>query len=437
MSGTTSVEIEPGEFIPAPDSSSEPATEEPFVKARSTAQGGIAASCQKLKSSTQLLAQAADEGSNTVACYDPIASSLGATPTQDELQRRALGPDSTAAASAMAADSRLPIRCTTDKKVDTWYYGRDFYCLIKPNVVINTLEVPSGRIIGTAVWTITHATGLSPRTGTFWNYAAFYLVSASGEAPTTVSSFNTCQGNCYTQSGYPFTGWQTVSPGGRASGFNNLSSNPPTNVVYNGLQTSSSDGFKSARSTPGYLTYQSPIKFRCDAQTGVGAAQGCVVPSITPQLVLAGRSGGNTSAGMILWFQYNNIDHWGQYPNGKPLTRLASDAQGNANRRALCENGVWKKDSRVYDDSCDEFPFAKTYQSGNMLGQTASQCSQVFMTYANGRWTGHVYPGYSTSQRCVLGHITLNSNSSVGGSYGAFVQNSRVLNGDPFWIGVF
>jgi hypothetical protein len=152
--------------------------------------------------------------------------------------------------------------------------------------------------------------------------------------------------------------------------------------------------------------------------------------------VLTGYYSGNTSSAFVWWFQSSNNDHWGQYPNGAALTRLNNPNQAAANRAAMCAGFI--ANPVVTNDSCDEFPFAATYQSGNLLGQTPSQCSQVVPEYnsTTGQWTFIPYPGYSASQRCGIGHVRLSDNQSVGGMYGAFIQNNRIIDQDRFYLGV-
>lgn len=136
----------------------------------------------------------------------------------------------------------------------------------------------------------------------------------------------------------------------------------------------------------------------------------------------------------MAYFMYWHDDHWGQKPAGTPLTRLADVNQARRNRDAMCDGFV--EDPQVASDSCDEFPFASSYQNGNMLGLSPSQCAEVFPIWvgAPNYWEFVVSEGYSTSQRCGIGHVTLSHNQSTGGAYGAFIRNNRVLDGDPFWM---
>lgn len=164
------------------------------------------------------------------------------------------------------------------------------------------------------------------------------------------------------------------------------------------------------------------------------------MPAFVPQLALSGLNGTNPSAALIDWIQTYNSDHWGQYPNGTPLTRLNNPFVAETNRSVMCGSFV-PQPTIVPNDSCDEFPFASTYQSGAELGLTAANCGEGQMVWLTNtsQWVflpvpGQTGPVWNPTQRCAVGHIPLSSNQSVGGSYSQLIQNNRLLDQDPFWI---
>lgn len=96
-------------------------------------------------------------------------------------------------------------------------------------------------------------------------------------------------------------------------------------------------------------------------------------------------------------------------------------------------------------DTCDEFPFAGTYENpANNGGITdGAQCVQVTAiqidkptgTNEAADWPSTVTLGTPTGQEtCVRGHIPGKLNSSVGGSYGNLVRSNRLDDNDPFWM---
>jgi hypothetical protein len=100
-------------------------------------------------------------------------------------------------------------------------------------------------------------------------------------------------------------------------------------------------------------------------------------------------------------------------------------------------------------DSCDEYPFAATYENPANSGaiKSGSECAQVTaVQIANptGNNEAADWPTVTPLQTptkaelCARGHIPLNLNKSVGGSLGNFVQGSgqRLIDHDPFWVTV-
>jgi hypothetical protein len=187
---------------------------------------------------------------------------------------------------------------------------------------------------------------------------------------------------------------------------------------------------------------------RCDSE--VGSSSGCVDDDFTPTLSLSLAQYG-AAAYMIYWAQ-NNLTPWGSQAAGMPLTRLADSATRVSNRAAICGDGTFVNEGSAIGgndsdtDSCDEFPFAGTYQSAGLAGFTGSACAQV-TAVSSGTTTGNEaadWPGvavpagttYSPSAPCVRGHIPFALNSAVGGAYGNLILANRLIDGDTFWVAV-
>jgi hypothetical protein len=207
---------------------------------------------------------------------------------------------------------------------------------------------------------------------------------------------------------------------------------------------------------------------RCDnaAQTDAGdpgddstvppvdTGPGCVDQNNIPTLFLSLATYG-ASAAMIQWAQANESSHWGLQGVGQPLTRLASQATQRSNRTTICGPSVFTADPALntalapYDDqdSCDEFPFAATYQSGAQTGVTSgTACAQLTVVQTGtsnnpaneaADWAAVTTIGTPTlTENCVRGHIPLALNTGVGGAYGRFVRTNRLLNMGKFWVAV-
>jgi hypothetical protein len=193
--------------------------------------------------------------------------------------------------------------------------------------------------------------------------------------------------------------------------------------------------------------WDSPISYRCDDDMPGIAGPGCVFPEFTPTLILS-RGEFGAAAAMIQWAQANLDGKWG-LPDHE-LTRLAVTTKSNNNNKIICRRGwhpfgPWVAGKVSVKDSCDEFPFAATYQSGALNGVTSGkQCAQVEAvktsdTGSVAKIWNEVRPigKFSPDAKCVRGHIPLTLNVDLGrDGYLDFIKSERLLNEDPFLLTV-
>lgn len=198
---------------------------------------------------------------------------------------------------------------------------------------------------------------------------------------------------------------------------------------------------------------------RCDSVIPKNSV-GCVNPDFTPTLDIPLSTGG-ASADMVRWAQQNLSGHWGLRGQGEPLHRLGDDGQTSDNRGVICD-GSFTPDQAITDalapygdkDSCDEFPFARTYESGAMTTgadgaakpyvTSGAQCAQVTAVQTGTSGTDEaadwktVQPTGTPSgtEPCVRGHIPNLLNGAVGRMYGNFSPSNRLVDKDPFWLAV-
>jgi hypothetical protein len=197
---------------------------------------------------------------------------------------------------------------------------------------------------------------------------------------------------------------------------------------------------------------------RCDnGDTGDGTA-GCVDEKFIPTLYLSYALYG-ASVDMVNFAANNIPPYYGNEfsPTPTPLHRLASTTQQTANRKVICGTAVFTPDSTITaalapygdKDSCDEYPFAATYESGAMQtgfdGQpkpfvtTGADCWQGTAVQSGSDgvepadWNVMLLDSTSTTQ-CIRAHIPQNLNTALGGAYGRFIQKQRLLDKDAFWV---
>lgn len=190
------------------------------------------------------------------------------------------------------------------------------------------------------------------------------------------------------------------------------------------------------------------------------STDGCVDESFIPTLLISQAVDG-ASADMLDWAQNNLSGAWGLQGTGQPLHRLADSVVLNNNREIICDSS-FTSDSTItaaltpYNDvdSCDEYPFAGTYESGAQVDgadgnqkpyvTTGADCAQVTaeQTATSGTseatdWNTVTINGTpATSAPCVRGHIPNRLNGLVGSQYGTLIQTTRLIDKDPFWLRV-
>ncbi|MBE1488213.1 hypothetical protein [Plantactinospora soyae] len=120
------------------------------------------------------------------------------------------------------------------------------------------------------------------------------------------------------------------------------------------------------------------------------------------------------------------------------MRRLADESLQRTNRNIICDSTFVPRPAEVPEDSCDEFPFAATYESGAMLGLTGAQCAEVlpYIDDVTGTWDVRYLKPVTGSERCVRGHVSLASNTDVGGDLGRLTTAQRLLDHEEYWIGI-
>lgn len=202
---------------------------------------------------------------------------------------------------------------------------------------------------------------------------------------------------------------------------------------------------------------------RCDNGVAVSNSKGCVDEKFTPTMYISYSEGG-ASVDMINYYE-ENVSPWygNQYsPAPTPLHRLTdpilTGPKGN-NREIIC--GSMTLDPTItaalapYNDgdSCDEYPFASTYESGAMEDGAdgnpkpyvtdGADCVQVTADHTNTTnqfeptdWVSVTVNSTTATNPCIRGHIPGKLNSYVGGVYRGLIGTARLLDKDAFWVEV-
>ncbi|MEU6230955.1 hypothetical protein [Streptomyces sp. NPDC047042] len=178
---------------------------------------------------------------------------------------------------------------------------------------------------------------------------------------------------------------------------------------------------------------------RCDNE--ISKYAGCIIPAFIPTFVIdyAKYPAGSD---YINQAQLYIKSYPGLEGDGQPLHREADDTVATKNRNKVCDSTFKPEDkfNKKYEIQCDEYPFARTKESGAQLGITSgSQCKQFTA------WPGlkDQEPRQNYIMQATVPHGTANcarasmlkaDNEGIGGDLGRFYVKNRIINNDPFWV---
>ncbi|MER7350443.1 hypothetical protein ABT390_34110 [Streptomyces aurantiacus] len=180
------------------------------------------------------------------------------------------------------------------------------------------------------------------------------------------------------------------------------------------------------------------FKVRCD--NSVNRFAGCVVPSFTPTLVVPKKH--KEARAFIAVAQASMSTHPGLKGAGKPLHREGSLKESEKNRAVICDS-TYKAASNTPNPTCDEFPFAKSKESGRRLGvKSGKECQWYWVAEdtVNGKknsllmWDGLFEAKLPPSAKCARASMPSIQNKGVGGALGNLTKEERLLNNDPYWV---
>jgi hypothetical protein len=253
-----------------------------------------------------------------------------------------------------------------------------------------------------------------------------------------------CSGACSTSAQDSY-GSPTWTSGDTHQAFMHVSHSWTNTTGQNAMNLSWSMELSSTGPTPGAATYNwsapSNMEVRCDAEVGSGA--GCVFDKYIAGFTV--NTAKYPSASAFYWVTEEKLaSHPGARNYQKPLHRLADETAKAANRAKICDS-TFSPRPETPSPSCDEYPFAASYESGGQLGITSgSQCAQF---YANpqaansGQWELDLDDRYLLPaatqvwpQVCGRANIPLDQNTGVGGDLGRFVSAQRLLDGDAYYV---
>ncbi|MEU5646635.1 NucA/NucB deoxyribonuclease domain-containing protein [Streptomyces milbemycinicus] len=334
------------------------------------------------------------------------------------------------------ADSRAttPLAAAGACSAQPGYYRADrhSYCLSDTRITYTLYDPQSGAVTGVGEISLSSSATLDPRSG-WWNelFTATVTKTEGHVTNLAVSLTASCSNSCGMLNADAW-GTKVLVLGQSVSSHVTFSAYPAS-----GTETMITPQYMVKLYQPGDTpgdwdhNWSLPIKVRCDAEL---SGYGCVIDQIRALLDLPLSRYGEAAA--TYWFaQSALVDQWGTPDN--PLSRNKDEGAAKANRYRTCEEGSsirFDPQDDIQDDSCDEYPFAGTFEGGTDGGL----CAEILPKFEDGGWRIYYFEGRQPTgnEPCVRGHVPLPKNESAGGKYGNFIQDERVLDTEKFTVSI-
>ncbi|AVH54583.1 hypothetical protein C4B68_00595 [Streptomyces dengpaensis] len=322
---------------------------------------------------------------------------------------------------------------------------RDSICS-RHGVVIIMMDVTTGVILGNAYGTLEQEIDTQNAIPEFFEYMKFDLTKAdltSSAMTVKVDAICSLDTSCK-QNADPWNAPRPITVGGSIDGgftrsWTGNTGNKSFLISYaltaniGGTVGTTRWGGHGEQNGGQYLV-------RCDAE--VGSYAGCVVPAFTPTFVVSQQySQARQFIGMV---QASMATHPGWEGRGQPLHRESVQSEVDKNRAVVCDSTFKPHASTPPPVQCDEFPFARTKESGRRLGVTSGAACQQYMvtsqTIEGKLYLSLTWPGLnqgklpSADAKCARASMPKAQNEGVGGDLGRKTVEWRLLENDAYWV---
>ncbi|MGQ4514592.1 hypothetical protein [Streptomyces sp. DW26H14] len=294
-------------------------------------------------------------------------------------------------------------------------------------------DLDTGLPLGTAEMELDAVVSLNASSAKFTE--TNYISMVGGDLPLLLTNVT---GDCSSACTAGSTTGETsaaLTLGSTVSGVTTFTDNPAQ-----GAKDETTPELSILQAAPGDIpldpAVDSGVPVRCD--TGLiktnakvpSTSTGCVHDLFKPTVTFSLAQTGSTVA-IDDWAIETVNPAWGQ---AEPLERISDEKVRDANRAAICDSTFV---GQYADDSCEEYPFASTTQSGGWNGLTGEQCAQVeAVNDGGGNWVINTEVPPTGKEGCVRGHADTTSQNSQGGVLSTFVQQNRMIADDEYYISI-
>ncbi|MFF4501593.1 Tat pathway signal protein [Streptomyces sp. NPDC001401] len=441
------VAVVPGDFSGMPEvdfAAENPNAPDPDDIAAQTPDDAPAPTDEALSAATaKNTAQATEAGSATNGCStnsDGVQLCAGPYKPWSKLSKSSAKTVSPKSLGSLAASSEPVPWCKTAPGSD-FQYTRTQGCL-RGGYALHVKD-NNGDVIGGGNVKIVQEIKLEPTSQQFTTWTQFSLPDLTGVASATLDNFfENCwaMSDCTADAPGAWSGSTTWTEGDQHTA--SRTDTYSWNKVAGGEATLGLD-WNTTWSSPGSSTTannqwkDTAFAIRCDNK--VGGNTGCVFPKVAPTLNLTRAK--YPAAAAYYWILMEKLaSHPGSKKYNSPLHRLADDTTAQANRNKMCLGAVaeWNPNPNAIGASCDEYPFAKSRESGGMTLASGKSCVQMYaVKNANGTYTlkldeNYAYPTWN--EICGRAAITTTQNTAAGGALGRFTTAVRLLDYDAYYV---
>jgi hypothetical protein len=260
------------------------------------------------------------------------------------------------------------------------------------------VQRPSGKVLGTGTVLVLYEEVLNAKSRS-WNLpVSIEMVVATGvvKVGTEATTGIDCTGGCTPSPAW--TGQPLSLNKVHTHTFHPASPGSATNTTHQAPIVVLTNPAATKQSPPFTLLSLGPA--RCDTGVAFKGTKGCVFSDAAGSYVLHLKGSAGAVAKHDQVAQQTKPQHFGWFGHGKPLTRATSVAVAAANRAAACPKGKYPN-----PNTCDEYPFAATYQGAAF------------------------FPASNSSAP-----VSAKENFTEGAFRVAMYRAERLFNKDPYWV---
>jgi hypothetical protein len=266
------------------------------------------------------------------------------------------------------------------------------------NINYSVVQYPSGRVLGTGKVSVLYEEGMNGNSRRWTVAVSMELVSATGVVArqTKAETKIDCTGGCTASA--PWTGVSLAVGQSYVHTFAIDSAGTATDTTFQTPVVTLTNSAATHQTPP--FTFLDLGPARCDTDKAAAKTSGCAFSDVAASYTLHLKGTAGAVAAHIKTAQQTKPRHFGWFGHGSPLTRATASSVAKNNRAVACPKKKYPNPA-----TCDEYPFAATYQGAAF------------------------YPKSNSSAP-----VSAKANSAEGGFRTGMYRAQRVIEKDPYYV---